>query len=468
MGWIETDYDTFSGSSIDLTKWYGTFHTNSDPNYTESAGKAHLGASSYGSFMYSQQAWDVTDSIVAIKLSHSGTAASTTQFGFGLFDNTNSGMIYAHSLHWTGAAWTWTAWGGSPDTVSAPTGTGAGLGSDWVDGDWLGIGLCRLDEVLHLYKSSDGANWIEIGTCVAGGFDQSNVSVVLFTQDTPSTANWFALIDTVAVFAQNPVLPRWRISWDGAGKRYYEQGVDRGVLFATGFEGVPWNGLVAVTENPSGGTSESYFIDGVKYANLSTYEEFAGTIQAFTYPDEFYTCEGTPDINAGLYATAQPRRPFSFAYRTMIGDDLQNSYYKLHLVYNAMVAPSQRDNKSVAATADLMTFSWPFTTLPIDISSRRNTAHLIIDSRVIEKHALATIEDMLYGTTDSAPRMPSLFELNNAINAHVTVLVTDRGDGSYTVSGPDAYVYMPDADHFAVDWPSAVVIDTDTFSISSL
>ena len=258
------------------------------------------------------------------------------------------------------------------------------------------------------------------------------------------------------------------ISWDTSGQRYYEAGVDKGVLFAQGFEGVPWNGLVAVNETPSGGAAESYYIDGVKYVSVSAYEEFAATIEAFTYPEEFNECEGIQEVNVGLYATSQPRKPFSLAYRTMIGNDLQSSAYKLHLVYNAMVAPTQRANKSNAPDIELMTFSWAITTTPITVAGRRNTAHLILDSRYMNSDALAAIEAILYGTSSTTPKMPSLADMNAAINAHVTVLVVDHGDGSYTITGPDADVFKPDADHFTVSWASAVVIDTDTFMISSL
>jgi len=260
------------------------------------------------------------------------------------------------------------------------------------------------------------------------------------------------------------------IVWDAAGTHVYETGIDRGVLFAQGYDGVPWNGLTSVLEKPVGGTAQSYYLDGVKYQQISAYEEFAANISAFTYPDEFNECEGVAEINVGLYATAQPRKPFSLSYRTMVGDDRSGNptSYKLHLVYNAIATPTQRNNKTMSGGVDPMDFSWDIATLPIELDRHANTAHLIIDSHRADPDALSSIEDILYGRTGSPSRMPTMLDLETIIDSHVTVLVIDNSDGTFTVSGPDGDVFAVSSDKFEIDYTTVVAVGSDRFQVSSL
>lgn len=195
------------------------------------------------------------------------------------------------------------------------------------------------------------------------------------------------------------------IKWDQAGERLYETGVDRGVLYpqdSSGAypEGVAWNGLTNVSENPTGAEPTPLYADNIKYLNLISVEEFEATIEAYTYPDEFEECDGSASLAAGVVIGQQPRKPFGLCYRTRIGNDLVgDSYgYKLHLIYGATAAPSDKGYETINDTPDAIQFSWDVTTTPVEITGFRPSASLVIDSTKIDEDALEAIEEILYGT----------------------------------------------------------------------
>lgn len=204
-----------------------------------------------------------------------------------------------------------------------------------------------------------------------------------------------------------------RLNWDEAGKRFYEIGVDRGVLYVDSDPGVPWIGLISVSENPSGGSPKPYYIDGIKYLNIASAEEFEATINAFSSPREFGPCDGTKRIHNGLFVTQQPRKPFGFSYRSKLGNEIegQDYAYKIHLVYNALAGSTQRDNKTINSSVDAVQLSWAITTLAPSITGFKPTAHLVIDSRETDPTILASVEDILYGNESTSPRLPSPDEL---------------------------------------------------------
>ena len=201
--------------------------------------------------------------------------------------------------------------------------------------------------------------------------------------------------------------------WGNVGERYYETGVDRGVLFPTLGDGVPWNGLISVTESPSGGEPRPYYLDGFKYLNLATSEEFAATIDAFSAPDEFDKCDGTASIQNGLFITQQKRESFGLSYRTIIANDVDGTDhgYKIHLVYNALAAPSSRSNSTINDSPSPITFSWGITTAPPTISGYKPSAHFVIDSRKTAPSVLLELENILYGDSSSNSRLPEVDEL---------------------------------------------------------
>ena len=204
-----------------------------------------------------------------------------------------------------------------------------------------------------------------------------------------------------------------RLVWGSFGERFYETGVDRGVLFIDDNEGVPWNGLVSVSESPSGGSPRPYYLDGIKYANVSSAEEFEATIEAFSSPPEFSPCDGSSQIHNGLFATQQPRKQFSMSYRSLVGNDIegQDHAYKIHLVYNALAAPSERPNTTLNDSADPTVFSWHISTLPPPITGLKPTSHFVIDSRSTDPAVLAMVEETLYGSDMITSSIPTPDEL---------------------------------------------------------
>jgi hypothetical protein len=194
------------------------------------------------------------------------------------------------------------------------------------------------------------------------------------------------------------------LTWDQVGERRYETGVDRGVLYLpdeTGVydTGVAWNGLTTVTESPSGAESNPQYADNIKYLNLVSAEEFGATIEAFTYPDEFGQCDGTAEPVPGIYLGQQGRRSFGLAYRTRIGNDLDGTDhgYKLHLVYGALAAPSEKAFSTINDSPEAITFSWEVTTTPVSVEDFKPTALLTIDSTKVAADDLAALEAILYG-----------------------------------------------------------------------
>ena len=201
-----------------------------------------------------------------------------------------------------------------------------------------------------------------------------------------------------------------KLTWGAAGERFFEAGVDRGVLYVPGLAGVSWNGLKAVKEAPTGGEPKPYYIDGFKYANIASAEEFQASIEAFSSPSEFSVCDGTVQLAVGLFVTQQPRKSFGLSYRTLIGDDLTGLGlgYKIHLVYNALAAPAGRDNSTMTQSLDPLELSWDISTRPPAAAfGYKPTAHLVIDSRKVDPDLLAVLEGYLYGANGLLPSLPT-------------------------------------------------------------
>lgn len=205
------------------------------------------------------------------------------------------------------------------------------------------------------------------------------------------------------------------IVWDATGDRTFETGVDHGVLFPMDVNGaypagVAWNGLVSVTESPSGAEASPFYADNIKYLNLMSAEDFGCTIEAFTYPNEFGLCDGTAEPTEGVLIGQQSRKQFGLAYRTKIGNDVSPDLgYKLHLVYGALAAPSEKPYSTVNESPEPITFSWEVTTTPVAITGLKPTASLTIDSTKVDPAKLAAFEVILYGVGGGTPvpaRMP--------------------------------------------------------------
>lgn len=200
-----------------------------------------------------------------------------------------------------------------------------------------------------------------------------------------------------------------KLKWDEAGKHVYETGVSKGVLYVmsdtpgTYGKGVAWNGLSSVSESPTGAEVSAIYADNIKYLNLMSREEFEGSIEAYTYPDEFMACDGSasPEDANGFVIGQQDRKTFAFCYQTKVGNDLNpEAGYKIHIIYGALASPSERSYETVNDSPEAMTFSWDITTTPVAVTGFKPTAHVELDSTKIDKTKLAKIEAKLYGTDE--------------------------------------------------------------------
>ena len=203
-----------------------------------------------------------------------------------------------------------------------------------------------------------------------------------------------------------------KLVWDQIGERFYETGVKNGVLYlqeGTAYtNGVAWNGLTAVTESPSGAEASPLYADDIKYLNLVSAEEFGGTIEAYTYPDEFKLCNGEAELVPGISLGQQARKTFGFCYRTTYGNDTANNEYgyKLHLIYGALAAPSEKAYATINDSPEAITFSWEFSTTPVPVTGHKPTAAITIDSTKVDEGKLKALEDMLYGTESEEAKLP--------------------------------------------------------------
>lgn len=257
-----------------------------------------------------------------------------------------------------------------------------------------------------------------------------------------------------------------KLQWDGAGQRFYESGVDRGVLYVSPTVAVPWNGLLSVDESTSGGDPRPYYQDGVKYLSVSGREQFAATIEAYTYPDEFAPHNGWGIVKNGLRVGNQRRITFNLTYRTGIGNDTEGLEhgYKIHLVYNALVTPSNRAYRSSGQSADPTTFSWELSTTPTAVAGFKPTAHLVLDSRFAPASLLKKVEDILYGSDNLQPRMPTALEIITLVDEFVEFEMQIFVDGTYTAVG-DGVTYSENSPTFKIEHPSVSFGADGTFTV---
>ena len=226
------------------------------------------------------------------------------------------------------------------------------------------------------------------------------------------------------------------LSWDGTGERLYETGVDRGVLYIPNNgiydTGYAWNGLTAVTESPSGAEPTALYADNIKYLTLMSAEDYGITIEAYTSPVQFALCDGTAQVSAGVFVGQQPRKAFGFSWRTRIGNDVSASDfgYKLHLVWGAMASPSEKAFETINDTPDAITLSWEVSTTPVAATGFKPVASMTIDSTKVLPAALSQLENALYGTAGSSPRLPSPDE--------VVAIFTGSAPTSVTPTAPTA------------------------------
>lgn len=263
------------------------------------------------------------------------------------------------------------------------------------------------------------------------------------------------------------------LTWDQVGERVYETGVDHGVLYKPNGGGIydqgfAWNGLVSVTESPSGAEATATYADNIKYLNLVSAEEFGATIEAYTYPAEFEEHDGSASPVVGVVVGQQTRKPFGLAYRTRIGNDVDGTDhgYKLHLIYGALAAPSEKAYNTINDSPEAITFSWEVTTTPVTVAETgiKPTAQLTIDSTKVDPADLAALEDALYGTAGTDPRLPLPDEVfamfaGSLVEAVPTEPAFDSGTDTITIPAVTGVVYSINGSVVAA---GAVVITEDT------
>lgn len=220
-----------------------------------------------------------------------------------------------------------------------------------------------------------------------------------------------------------------KLVWDKTGERLYETGIKNGVLYVqsesgTYPTGVAWNGLTAITESPSGAEVTALYADDIKYLNLMSNEEFGATIEAYTYPEEFAECDGSKELVSGVVIGQQARKTFGLCYRTALGNDTEGNDhgYKLHIIYGALAAPSEKAYSTINDSPEAITFSWEITTTPVNVTGAKPTASIVIDSTKADPTKLAALEDILYGKdgdsgSGTGPRLPLPDEIKTLMTA---------------------------------------------------
>lgn len=204
-----------------------------------------------------------------------------------------------------------------------------------------------------------------------------------------------------------------RMQWGATGSRFFETGLDRGVFFLGNGPGRPWPGLTSVSEGSGSAAARPYYLDGMKYLNLSTAEDFQATVESFFAPEGFEVCDGSYSLSNGLFATQQPKKSFGFSYRTLLGNDtdMTDHAYKIHLIYNALASAGAKQRVTLKDTIEPARLTWNITTLPPIITGFRPTAHFVVDSRQSDPQTLSDFEDILYGSEAGDSRMPDVPEL---------------------------------------------------------
>lgn len=200
--------------------------------------------------------------------------------------------------------------------------------------------------------------------------------------------------------------------WDATGERLYETGVKQCALYVQEGgaypKGVAWNGITAVTESPSGAEATALYADDIKYLNLMSTEEFGATIEAYTYPDEFAACNGESELVKGVKIGQQKRKTFGLCYKTALGNDVDGNEhgYKLHIIYGALAAPSEKAYATINDSPEAITLSWEISTTPVNVDGAKPTASIVIDSTKADAEKLTALETILYGSEDTDPRLP--------------------------------------------------------------
>lgn len=259
-----------------------------------------------------------------------------------------------------------------------------------------------------------------------------------------------------------------RLTWSAPSDRIFETGLDRGVLYPKGRSAVPWNGLTSVDE-AGGESATAYYVDGRPFLFLPKPKEYAATIKAYTYPDEFSELMGSVEAADGMYLDSQMGDSFDLSYRTIVGDLVRGHErgYKIHLIYNATVTPSGVTYATLSDSINPVEFSWEIQAVPVHIEGYRATAHITIDTRHMDQERLSIIEAHIYGDGTTEASMPTPQFILDTLSFGDAIIITDHGDGTWSAEGSYQNIYMIGDGIFQIDNVNAVDNGDGTYYISS-
>lgn len=257
--------------------------------------------------------------------------------------------------------------------------------------------------------------------------------------------------------------------WDDVGTRTYETGLDKGVLYLPSGAAVPWNGLVSIVEKFDKSVSPVYY-DGMKIVDYVSLGDFAASMKAITYPDEFLEIEGLGKARGGLFLGDQRPQSFGLSYRTQVGNDVEGdvSGYKIHVLYNLTAIPNDKSYMTVAGGTSPTEFEWDITAVPEEFAGYRPTAQIIIKTADLEPFVLQGLEDMLYGSPTTTPYLPPMLDLITYLTETYVIEIVDNGDGTWTATAAlPGYITFLDTDLFQISSPDASFLNATTYVISS-
>lgn len=258
------------------------------------------------------------------------------------------------------------------------------------------------------------------------------------------------------------------LAWDETGEKVYQTGIDRGVLYLNDGTVAPWNGLTGVEED-SGSEIKPYYLEGVKFLQNFIIGDFEAKLKAYTYPEEFDRVNGVSSISPGFDIYEQPVHSFSLAYRTKIGNDVSSDFgYKIHLLYDVIANPDAVSYDTLSDSVTPVEFGWALTGTPQKLVGYRPTVHVSIDSTQTPPEVIQVLEDQLYGTPTSDPRLPPMSEIAGYFGYLGSLIIVDHGDGSWSaIDGSNSYIVMLDDTTFEIHDANATYLDDDTYEITS-